>query len=203
MDTPFDHSAPGEDSPVAFEPARTPRPRRDGWTADRQRVFIRALAETGCATYAAATVGLSASSAYRLAAKAEARAFARAWDEALLVAHRRLVGIGMQFVTDGVRETVWKDGVCVGERRRPSERLLVFLLKHLDPRRADPPRRDVEFEFEHGDVPLELPTGELAMLMNRFEDDDEELEELEERGTLPLAADPLLARAQAPPRSHA
>lgn len=172
MDMPHDPAAGREDDPVAFDPARGPCPRRNGWTAQRQRIFIRQLAATGCAHHAAAVVGLSVSSAYRLAAKPWAGAFARAWDEALRIAHRGLVGIGIDFVTRGVSETIWKDGVCVAERRRPSERLLIFLLKHLDPRRADPPRTDPEPEGE----PLSSPAEELEYLMSDFEDDDEDEE---------------------------
>ena len=51
--------------PLDFEPVPV-QPRFDGWTADRQRTFIRCLAETGCMKTACAEVGITPRSAYRL-----------------------------------------------------------------------------------------------------------------------------------------
>ena len=109
------------------------RRRHDGWTAERQHAFIKAIAETGCVLIAARSVGMTARSAYRLAARPDAIAFARAWQAALFVATPRLSSVAFDFVINGMRETVWKDGVCVYERRRPSEKLLMFLLSRLAP----------------------------------------------------------------------
>ena len=61
-----------------FEPAPT-RKRRAGWTAERQRKFIQHLALTGHVGEAAALVGLSSSSAYRLCERPGGESFARAW----------------------------------------------------------------------------------------------------------------------------
>ena len=72
-DTPVGHGTPGtasdqpnpDDSdpdPPDFAPAER-RFRHDGWTPDRQRDFIAALAQTGCVTDAAAAVGMSVRSA--------------------------------------------------------------------------------------------------------------------------------------------
>lgn len=118
--------------PIAFSPVPVRR-RRDGWTAERQVAFIEALAETGCVAFAARSVGMSARSAYRLAARADAREFAEAWDCALALAARALAGLAFRYASEGMVEQVWKDGVLVSERRRPSERLLIFLLSRLDP----------------------------------------------------------------------
>jgi len=61
------------------------RPRRDGWTFDRQAAFIIALHRTRNVSAAAAAAGMSRESAYRLRARASAAAapFANAWDRAL------------------------------------------------------------------------------------------------------------------------
>jgi hypothetical protein len=115
-----------------FDPVPV-RSRFDGWTAERQRRFIQALCETGCVSQAAAEVGMTARSAYRLAARPDAQSFARAWAWALSVATPRLTALAFDYAIHGMSETVWKDGVCVYERRRPSEKLLMFLLSHLDP----------------------------------------------------------------------
>lgn len=59
------------------------RARRDGWTADRQRAFIAALACTGCVGKAAREAGMSRESAYRLRRRRGAEGFAAAWDSIL------------------------------------------------------------------------------------------------------------------------
>jgi hypothetical protein len=125
---------------IPFDPVPV-RPRRDGWTAARQRGFIRALAETGSARRAAASVGMSERSAHRLALRDDAESFCRAWDAALRIAARRAASMLFEYALEGMVETVWRDGEILCQRRRPSERALFFLLSRLDPvrfgRRAD------------------------------------------------------------------
>lgn len=62
---------------------RTPRIRRDGWTPERQLRFLDALARTRSVTRAAAAVGMSRESAYRLRARPEGPLFGALWDRAL------------------------------------------------------------------------------------------------------------------------
>ncbi len=52
--------------PLKFTPIPL-RARHDGWTAEKQIAFIEALAETACVDHACRRVGMSDSSAYRLA----------------------------------------------------------------------------------------------------------------------------------------
>jgi hypothetical protein len=59
------------------------RPRRDGWSPERQRAFLAALASTRCVDRSARAVGLSRVSAYRLRRHPQAGSFATAWDEIL------------------------------------------------------------------------------------------------------------------------
>jgi hypothetical protein len=59
------------------------RIRRDGWTIDRQVKFILALHKTHCVSHAAAAVGMTRESAYRLRARPGHADFARAWDIAV------------------------------------------------------------------------------------------------------------------------
>ena len=61
------------------------RARRDGWDAVRQGQFIGWLAQTGSVSQAAARVGRSRESAYRLRRRADAAGFAAAWDAALAI----------------------------------------------------------------------------------------------------------------------
>ena len=61
---------------------RTPKTRRDGWTAERQLRFLDALARTRSVRAAAASVDLSRESAYRLRNRCDGL-FALLWDRAL------------------------------------------------------------------------------------------------------------------------
>ena len=57
-----------------------PRPRHDGWTNDKQKIFIRVLAVTRNVSRAAAAAGMSRESAYRLPRRAEGVALAQTWE---------------------------------------------------------------------------------------------------------------------------
>jgi hypothetical protein len=76
-----------EDEPpyIAFTPVPLLRKRRGGWSPERQREFIAALARCGSVSAAARQVGLSARSAYALLDKEGAESFAAAWDRAVVV----------------------------------------------------------------------------------------------------------------------
>ena len=68
-------------------PAFTPVPRRcrrhDGWTAERQRAFIDALADTGSVRSAATAVNMAPEGAYALRRAPGAASFREAWAAAL------------------------------------------------------------------------------------------------------------------------
>jgi len=64
-----------------FDPVPV-RARKDGWTAERQREFIRLLHLKRNIGKAAKAVGMSRRSAYRLRERAGAESFAGAWDAA-------------------------------------------------------------------------------------------------------------------------
>jgi len=115
-----------------FVPAAV-RTRHDGWTAARQRDFIQALAETGCVSEACAEVGISARSAYRLREHPKAGGFRAAWDHALSLSTARLSALAFERAVHGTVEQVYYKGELVGERRRPDNRLLMWLLSHHDP----------------------------------------------------------------------
>lgn len=66
----------------AFEPV--PRKfRHDGWTPDRQRAFIAALADTGNVMRACERVGMTTVGVYYLRRQPGAESFAAAWRAAL------------------------------------------------------------------------------------------------------------------------
>ena len=107
--------------------------RHDGWTAERQRAFLAALAETGCVSEACAEVGITPRSAYRLRDRSDAKAFRLAWVHAQTMAVTRLTAIAFERAIHGSTEQFYRDGQLVAERRKPSDRLLMFLLRHFDP----------------------------------------------------------------------
>lgn len=78
----------GEDA-YCFSPVPTGRNRHDGWTVERQKAFIAALARTGTVSTAVRFVGKSPASAYKLRQRPGAESFAAAWDNALSEARLR------------------------------------------------------------------------------------------------------------------
>lgn len=124
----------------SFTPAQLQRPRGNGWTPDRQRKFIEALASSACVTEAAASVGLSATAAYNLRRRPEAQAFRLAWDAAIDFGMRRLVDAALSRAVHGVAVPVFYKGELVGERREYPERLAMFLMRAHDPHRFGAPR---------------------------------------------------------------
>ena len=76
-------------NPFAFEPVASATNRRDGWTAERQRLFIETLAAGGIVSAAARRVGKSRKTAYELLKRAgPGSGFARAWQAALAAGRR-------------------------------------------------------------------------------------------------------------------
>lgn len=88
-----------EDDLPDFTPVPLTRHRHDGWTPERQRGFIAALAETGAGAQAAHSVGMSGASAYNLRRRRHAESFALAWHIVEDEARER----ALAFVIDQVR----------------------------------------------------------------------------------------------------
>ena len=144
------------------------RKQQSGWTAKRQRKFIEHLALTGSVGEAAAIVGLSSRSAYRLRNKAGAESFARAWDAALSLAATRLAAIAFDRALHGRSERFYKDGELVMERKMPSDYLLTWLLSRLDPLQFGSPSAR-SLAVAKGD-PRDLSRNALPELVGTFTD---------------------------------
>lgn len=111
-----------------FLPVPT-KPRRDGWTPEKQWRFVEALAHTASITQAVRAVGMSARSAYRLRDHPEGGAFRAAWDAAMDQAWGTLELTALDRAVNGEREIIEHDGGLVIERRRPCPpSLLIYLL---------------------------------------------------------------------------
>jgi hypothetical protein len=112
------------------------RPRYDGWTEEKQRRFIEVLADTGLVSAAAKAVGLTRETAYRLRRSAHGAAFARAWDAARDHAGGFVEDVAFERAIEGVEHNVYDEyGEVVCTKRVYNDRLLMFLLRHLEPER--------------------------------------------------------------------
>jgi hypothetical protein len=114
------------------------RRRHDGWTAERQRIFLNTLANTGSVADAAEMADITPRSAYRLRNHPKGEQFARAWDAALICASKRLFAVAMERAVTGTPRTVWREGRIIAQTAVPSDRMLMFLLRSLDPGLFDP-----------------------------------------------------------------
>jgi len=138
-----------QNHPSEFTPVSV-RHRHDGWTVERQEAFLKALANCGCVTHAAASVGMSKQSAHNLYNRPGAASFRRAWDAALDCA-LRLVEDGMwSRAINGVARPIFYKGEQVGEYRHYDNRLGMFLLRYRRPHRYAEPATI---------VPLAAPKG--------------------------------------------
>lgn len=114
------------------------KPRKDGWSEAKQRLFIEVLADTGCVETAAGAVRMSAQGAYALRRAPGGEAFAAAWQAALQQGALKLVDVAFTRALKGTEEPVFdRDGNVIGHKTRYSERLMMFLLRaHLPERYA-------------------------------------------------------------------
>jgi hypothetical protein len=123
-----------------FTPVPLSRSRHDGWTSDRQREFIAALAHTGIVARAARSVGMGATSAYNLRRRAGAESFAAAWDLVVEDARDRAFALVRDQALNGVVRLRFYRGRFVGTATRYETRLALAALRAVD-RAAPPPRR--------------------------------------------------------------
>lgn len=150
-------TAPGD--PLAAILAFDAEPSRKlaGWSAFRQRIFIETLAETGSVHVAAEAAELSARGAYAL--RVRSPAFAAAWSAALQLAVGRLAALAFDRAIHGRIEQIYHEGQLIGERRVPSERLLMWLLARLDPKAFAAPweRRKDDVSDPQGEAQAAFP----------------------------------------------
>ena len=117
--------------PPPFDPVPV-RPRFDGWTPQKQRDFIEALAATACVTDAARAVGMSPKSAYLLRAREDAAAFQAAWVAAQHYSVATLEAAVFSRAIHGVPVPHYYKGELVGEHRKYNDGMAMFLMRHND-----------------------------------------------------------------------
>lgn len=114
-------------------PLESSRNRLAGWCVERQKLFLTVLAETGQVHLAAAAARLSVRSAQAL--RVRSPAFNAGWRIAEQMAVGRLAPIAFDRAINGRIEQVYQGGELVAERRVPSDKILMWLLARLDPKR--------------------------------------------------------------------
>ena len=154
--------------PAAYDWVPVLRKRRkDGWTPERQRAFIGALADCGVVIEAARSVGMSDRAAYTLRRAPGAEGFAAAWDAALAAASQRLIDIAFDRAINGVDDVVLdKEGRHVYTKRKYNDRLLMFLIRAHAPNRYRHGNRDGHAAGEGArTVPAQPPVAEALKLL--------------------------------------
>lgn len=114
----------------AFDPVPRKCARHDGWTPERQKAFIEALADTGSVRRAARMVNMSQANAYALRRAEGAEGFRRAWSAALDFGLGRLKDLAFERAIEGEMVPVFQSGKLMGFRRKRNDALLMFCLRH-------------------------------------------------------------------------
>jgi hypothetical protein len=104
---------PGETIAPQFTPVPMLRNRHDGWTAERQRMFIMALSVTGQVEAACKMSRISRKSAYALRNRPDAQNFVWAWDVAIQSGRARLFDYLMERAINGTTTITLKRGGAV------------------------------------------------------------------------------------------
>ncbi|NCN84549.1 MAG: hypothetical protein GW808_14615 [Sphingomonadales bacterium] len=109
---------------------KTRKPRRDGWTEERRKIFIAVLRESGCVLDACRVAGMSDTSAYRL--RERDPEIAEQWDDAVANGQRGLVAVAHQHAVVGKETVIYRNGEEVERRVVPSDSILALLIKRGD-----------------------------------------------------------------------
>lgn len=106
--------------------------RHDGWTPDRQRVFLSSIADGDTVFRACLLAGMSVTSVYAFRQRAAGAAFALGWRAANLLAREAIADRMMARAVDGQTESVTRPDGSVILRHRYDNRTALTLLARLD-----------------------------------------------------------------------
>ncbi len=110
---------------------RPPRPRHDGFTAAKQKIFFKFLKKTGCLADACRAAGISRNTVRRYRDKWPA--FDARVEATLAIASVGLEAIAFKRATEGAEEKVYRDGKLVMTRVKPSDSMLRLLMQGAEP----------------------------------------------------------------------
>jgi hypothetical protein len=136
-----------DDDLPAFTTVPMARSRHDGWTSERQRGFIAALAQSGIVAKAARSVGMGPSSAYALRHRPGAESFVIAWDLVEYEARERALAYVMDHVINGATRPRFYRGRFVSTVHGVEDRMVMAALRALGtlpPGRSRPPSGKVD-----------------------------------------------------------
>lgn len=167
--------------PLAFTPVPSASTRHDGWTPERQRRFIEALAATGGVAAAARAVGESSTTAYRLRERPGAESFARAWATAQSMADDRHFAQAMDRAVNGYLAPRYYRGERVGTVRRYDYRPVEAALRRITAPPTAAEEAAVAAFWAQGDEPAPLP-GPSTPSATRTEADPGPFDTLKQRG---------------------
>jgi hypothetical protein len=122
--------APALSCGADVRPGRTQR--EDGWTPERIRIFLTALAQCGVVGAAARAAGMNRQGAYALRASSKGRAFDLAWRAASQIAMQRLRDELVSRAINGYVEVTIRDGQVREERHRVDNRLGLAMLTRFE-----------------------------------------------------------------------
>lgn len=138
----------GDGDIVPFVPRRATsayRPRHDGFTPARQKIFFKALKKTGCLSDACKACGISRVTVRRWRDRWED--FDAKVESALAIASVELDMIAWKRATEGTEEKVYRDGRLVFTRVKPSDSILRLIMQGANPgkygRQGTMPKRAV------------------------------------------------------------
>ncbi len=100
-------------------------------TPGKLATFLHHLEESGSVSFAAQRTGIGRNTVYKLR-KVDPE-FAQGWVEATAMAVERLRDAAIVRAQDGTERTLWRRGKPVGTIREYDNRLLMFLLRALQP----------------------------------------------------------------------
>jgi hypothetical protein len=115
-------------------PEAMPRLRCDGWTLTKQRRFCELLAECGEVETVSRAVGMTRQTAYRLRCRKPGKAFALAWDAAMLIASRVMIDDAVLMTFHGSVEKAVRQGNTVTKHRRTPAMLFATAERLRSPR---------------------------------------------------------------------
>ncbi len=140
----------------------------DSSARDWQTPFLEKLAGCGNVSRACKAAKIERSTAYRL--RAQDPDFKKAWDESLIIAVGLLEDEAWRRAREGWMEPVFQKGAQVGQVRKFSDQLLMFLLRAHDPDKY----RETVNQHHSGSIDVrraeELSDDELAAIASRSSD---------------------------------
>lgn len=120
---------------LQFTPVPRQVKRKNGFTPERQRAFILALATCGNVRTACKAINCSNHAMWKLRSAAGAESFSAAWENATQRGARRVLDVMMDNALNGTPEYLYQNGQLVAERRRFNTRAQMWIVAHYMPER--------------------------------------------------------------------